>query len=113
VPVLSDVEIDTVSDWTNYDAWCVSADVYIQSFTNGLCLNTDDGVTVIAKAHCTMKWTIVGDKAQGYVEFTTVVNGKKLSLTAHQNDNQVTLEECLPEDDKVMKAFQLWTLHYP
>ena len=44
VPTRSNVILDlTTKSYVDFDAWCVSADVYIQSFTNGLCLNVEHG----------------------------------------------------------------------
>jgi len=114
VPMLSDVILDlTTKSDANFDAWCVSADIYLQSFTNGLCLNVDNG-KLIAKSHCQMIWVSVppGYNKNGWVEFrTTLADGRTLALTAHQNDDKVTLEEIFDENDS-KKPLQKWNVHY-
>ena len=114
VPVRSQVEIDLVTeDYKQFDAWCVSQDIYIQSFTNGLYLRSDDYYFLYAGSFNTdqLKWEAFPNKNfadNGFREFR--YNGK--ALTAHQGQSLVTLEEVLP-DDHEEKAYQQWNLHFP
>ena len=113
VPIFSNVEIDTVTKWQNWDAWCVTADIHIQSFTNGLCLNTADGKKVIANDEgCYLPWTKNQIDSQ-YVMYLVIINGKTLALTAHQNDNTITLEKPVKSANSQALAFQEWVLHLP
>ena len=115
VPTRSNVILDlTTKSYVDFDAWCVSADVYIQSFTNGLCLNVEHG-NLIAKAHCEMKWTIfpADYKKNQWVEFRTEINGKTLALTAHTADDGVSLEEIITDNTNAKMPLQKWNVHYP
>lgn len=112
VPKSSDIELDLeTEDYRKYDAWCVTQDIYIQSFTNGLYLESDDGSNLFAGKYNGEKWTAYPNSDYSdnkYREFR--INGK--ALTAHRNSKLVTLEDIL-EDNHADKSLQLWNVHYP
>ena len=115
VPSKSNVIVDlTTESYANFDAWCVSADVFIQSFTNGLCLNVNNG-KLIANTPCQLLWTIVPQdyKTNEWVQFRTEINGKTFALTAHALDDGVSLEEIITDNNDPNMPLQKWNVHFP